>query len=101
MAAGFRHVVMFRWAEDTSAADRDAAVEALRAFGEQIADLGRLQVGTDAGISAGNFDTVVVVDFADADAYRRYATDPRHLDLIARHIKPFLAERAAVQTEIA
>ena len=97
----FRHVVMFRWAPDTAQADRDAAVEALRAFGEQITDLGaRLQVGADAGVGEGNFDTVVVVDFPDVEAYRRYAVDPRHLELVARHIKPFLAERAAVQTEL-
>lgn len=97
----FRHVVMFRWAEDTAESDRQAAVDALRAFGSDIADLGTLSVGADAGISEGNFDTVVVVDFPDADSYRRYAVDPRHLDLIARHIKPFLAQRAAVQTELA
>ncbi|MHA3703706.1 Dabb family protein [Jatrophihabitans sp. YIM 134969] len=98
---GFRHVVMFRWAPGTPRADRDAAVGALRVFGEQIADLGaQLQVGSDAGVSEGSFDTVVVVDFPDAGAYRRYAVDPRHLELIARYIKPFLAERAAVQTEM-
>lgn len=97
----FRHVVMFRWAEGTADADRDAAVDALRAFGEQIGDLGRLQVGADAGVSAGNFDVVVVVDFADAVAYRRYVVDPRHVGVVERYVKPFLAERAAVQTELA
>lgn len=97
----FRHVVMFRWAEGTAESDRQAAVTALREFGEQITDLGTLQVGADARVSEGNFDTVVVVDFPDADTYRRYATDPRHVELIGRYIKPFLAERAAVQTELA
>lgn len=97
----FRHVVMFRWADGTADSDRHAAVAALRRFGEQITDLGRLQVGADAGVSEGNLDTVVVVDFLDADTYHRYATDPRHVELIGRYIKPFLAERAAVQTELA
>ena len=99
---GFRHVVMFRWADGTPEADRQAAVDALRRFGEQIVDLGaHLEVGADAGVSEGNFDALVVVDFPDVDAYRRYAADPRHLELISRYIKPFLAERAAVQTELA
>ena len=97
----FRHVVMFRWAEGTAESDRQAALAALREFGREIAGLGALQVGADAGVSAGNFDTVVVVDFPDADSYREYAVDPRHVALIARYIKPFLAERAAVQTELA
>lgn len=96
----FRHVVMFRWAEGTAESDRDAAVVALREFGEQITDLGRLQVGADAGVSEGNFDAVVVVDFPDAATYRAYATDPRHVALITRFIKPFLAERVAVQSEL-
>jgi hypothetical protein len=97
----FTHVVMFRWAEGSAESDRQAAVDALREFGRQISDLGTLRVGADAGVSEGNFDTVVAVDFPDADTYRRYAVDPRHVELITRYIKPFLAERAAVQTELA
>ena len=97
----FRHVVMFRWVEATAESDRAAAVAALRAFGEQVTDLGRLQVGADAGVAEGNFDVVVIVDFPDADAYRRYAADPRHVALVARYVLPFLAGRAAVQTELA
>lgn len=97
----FRHVVMFRWAEETAESDREAAIAALRAFGEQVTDLGRLQVGVDAAVAAGNFDAVVIVDFPDADAYRRYVADPRHVEVVARYVLPFLAVRAAVQTELA
>lgn len=97
----FRHVVMFRWAEGTAESDREAAIAALRAFGEQVTDLGRLQVGADAAVAEGNFDAVVIVDFSDADAYRRYAADPRHVEVVARYVLPFLAVRAAVQTELA
>ncbi|HEY9390327.1 MAG TPA: Dabb family protein [Mycobacteriales bacterium] len=96
----FRHVVMFRWDPATSAHDRDAAVEALRRFGQDIADLGTLSVGSDAGVSPGNFDVVVMVDLPDRDTYLRYARDPRHLSVVDRYIKPHAQARAAVQTEL-
>jgi hypothetical protein len=96
----FRHVVMFQWQPETPAADRAAAVDALREFGRQISELGRLSVGADAGVSPGNFDTVVVVDFASREDYVTYASDPRHLEVIATFIKPHLQVRAAVQYEL-
>jgi hypothetical protein len=96
----FRHVVMFQWKPDTSAADRQAAVDALRAFGEQIRDLGTLSVGPDAGLSPGNFDAVVVVDFASSDDYLTYASDSRHIEVVTTYIRPFLQTRAAVQLEL-
>ncbi len=96
----FRHVVMFQWTDETTASDRAAAVQALRAFGDDVADLGRLSVGADAGVSAGNYDAVVVVDFATREDYRSYANDPRHIAVIETSIKPHLAARAAVQTDL-
>lgn len=95
-----RHVVMFRWSSDSSEADRRAAVQALHEFGESITDLGRLTVGADAGMAQDNFDAVVVVDFPDADGYRRYVDDPRHVDVVTRYVRPILAERAAAQTDL-
>jgi hypothetical protein len=49
---------------------------------------------------AGNADTALVADFPDADAFRTYAADPRHLAVIAEHVKPHLASRSAVQYEV-
>jgi hypothetical protein len=57
-------------------------------------------VGPDAGIIEGNADTALVADFPDVAAYRAYATDPRHLAVIAEHVKPHLAARSAVQYEV-
>jgi len=96
----FRHVVLFRWADDASAEDRRAAVDALRAFGGDVQDLGRLTVGADAGVADGNFDAAVVVDFPDAGTYRRYASDPRHVAVVSDYVKPILARRVAVQYQL-
>lgn len=98
--AGFRHVVMFRWTAESSAEQRAAAITALQEFGREVADLGRLAVGTDVGLAEGNFDAVVVVDFAERADYLAYANDPRHVKVVGEHLRPILAERVAVQHEL-
>jgi hypothetical protein len=45
-------------------------------------------------------DTALVADLADGAAFRRYATDPRHLEIIGEHARPWLAARSAVQYEV-
>jgi hypothetical protein len=41
-----------------------------------------------------------VADFADVDAYRRYAQHPAHRRLIDELLKPILRSRHAVQIEV-
>ena len=36
----------------------------------------------------------------DTEAFRRYATDPRHVAVVAEYVKPFLANRSAAQYEV-
>lgn len=97
---GFRHVVAFRWTPESTAGQRTAAVAALEVLARDVADLGRLTVGVDAGLAEGNADAVVVVDFAGRDDYLAYAVDPRHVAVVTEHIRPILAERVAVQHEL-
>jgi hypothetical protein len=94
----FRHVVMFQWDPETSAAQQAASIAAMREMAEEIHDLGMLSIGVDAGLAPGNFDIVVVADFADQDDYLRYTKDPRHTDVVRDYIKPYVASRAAVQS---
>lgn len=96
----FRHVVMFEWEPRSTDGERSAAAGALRKLAHDVSDLGILVVGTDAGLSEGNFDVVVVADFPDRETYLRYAHDPRHLDVVNTYIRPHLRTRAAVQTEM-
>ncbi|MFD2348370.1 Dabb family protein [Nonomuraea ferruginea] len=48
-------------------------------------------------MNPGNHDFAVVADFDSEDDYRAYRDHPRHQAVIAEHIKPILATRAAVQ----
>lgn len=97
MAPLFRHVVLFKWADDASVMARDAAVDALQAWATRAATYGQVTVGTDAGLASGNHHVAVVADFPDRASYQRYASDPAHLELVREHIAPLVSSRAAVQ----
>ena len=56
--------------------------------------------GPDLGVSEGNWDYMIVGDFADEAAYRQYATEVGHVALITDLIKPNISGRAAAQYEI-
>lgn len=93
----FRHVVMFQWSPAAPETARGEAVEALRRWATQAATYGQVTVGTDAGLAEGNHHVAVVADFPDEASYRRYASDPDHLELVREHIAPLIDSRAAVQ----
>lgn len=97
---GFRHVVMFRWSDDSTPEGRDRAIRGLEAFAIDIRDLGMLRIGVDAGLAEGNFDVVVVADFPDRETYLGYAGDPRHGAMVATYLAPVTSARAAVQTDL-
>jgi hypothetical protein len=58
------------------------------------------QIGSDAGINEGNYDFVVVADFADRESYLVYRDHPYHLEIITETIRPIVADRAAVQYDL-
>ncbi len=93
----FRHVVMFRWHPGTTDAQVEAAIAALRAMVPKIPTLRSFEIARDAGASEGTFDLCVIAQFDDADGYRAYAAHEAHVSTVAEHIKPHLAERAALQ----
>jgi hypothetical protein len=93
----FRHVVVFRWKEGTSEADKQAVREALQGLPEQISCIRAYRYGDDAGLADGNFDFAVVADFDSEDDYREYAQHAAHQKLIQEKLRPILAERVAVQ----
>jgi hypothetical protein len=95
-----RHVVLFTWTEDTDPDTRATTLAALRRLPEEVGGMTSFAVGPDAGLVDGNAHAALVADFPDAEAVRSYATDPRHLAVIAEHVKPHLAARSAVQYEV-
>ena len=95
-----RHVVLFTWTDEADDARRAATVDALRRLREDVGGMSSLTVSDDAGLVDGNAHTILVADFADEDAFRRYAQDPVHQAVIAEHVRPWLAGRSAVQYRV-
>jgi hypothetical protein len=87
---------MLRWADGVD----DVVTSAVS---RGLDDLARLEMveryehGPDLGLADGNWDYVIVGDFADADAYLAYAGDEAHQRLIRELIRPNIVDRAAVQ----
>ncbi len=95
-----RHVVLFTWTDAADPSRRAATVAALRRLREDVGGMSSLTVADDAGLVEGNAHTVLIADFPDADAFRRYARDPVHQGVLDQHVKPYLAARSAVQYEV-
>lgn len=96
-----RHVVMFRWTEDTTADHVRVIQERLGGLPAAIPAIRRYELGPDAGLNEGNYDFVVVADFADPEDYVAYRDHPLHQAVIADHIRDHVAARAAVQYHVA
>lgn len=96
----FRHVVMFQWNDDVDEAHVRTLGEALDALPGAIPAIAAYRHGPDAGVNPGNFDYVVVGDFASLDDYLTYRDDPVHHAVIRQHIAPFITARAAVQYQL-
>jgi hypothetical protein len=94
-----RHVVMFRWKPEPTPADVAAIEEGLSKLPAEVPEIQRYSFGRDAGLNDGNFDFVIVADFATADDYRVYRDHPAHRAFIEQHTQPNMAERTVVQYE--
>src|SRR5687767_12980393 len=95
-----RHVVIFTWSEATDERRRATSVQALRRLRQDVGGMQSLVVAEDAGLSDGNGNVVLIADFADAEAFYRYAQDPVHVAVVAEHVRPWLAARSALQYQI-
>jgi hypothetical protein len=93
----FRHVVMFKWVDDI---DPDHVAKVRDRFDSMpvlIEEIGAYSHGSDVGVTEGNFDYVVVADFANVADFRAYRSHPDHVLLVEELITGHIAERAAVQ----
>jgi Stress responsive A/B Barrel Domain len=92
----FRQVVVCQWAEGASPETKQAfrvALDGLRAIPELLA----MTCGDDAGHFDDNFDFVVVADFADFAAARRYVAHPLHQAYVRDHASKAIGQRIIVQ----
>lgn len=95
-----RHVVLFTWSDDADEERRAATLAALRRLPGEVGGMTSFAVGPDAGLREGNAHTALVADFPDAETWQRYADHPVHLQIIAEHVRPYLAQRSAAQYEV-
>ncbi|GAA3255442.1 Dabb family protein [Nonomuraea helvata] len=95
-----RHIVLFTWTDDATDEQKETVTAELRKLPGVIPQLRAYTVGADAGLNQGNHDYGVVADFDSVDDYLVYRDHPYHQELIAQHIKPILATRAAVQLSL-
>jgi hypothetical protein len=94
-----RHTVMFTWKPEATEEQKKRVPAELSRLPAVIPSLKAYAMGTDIGVSEGNFEFAVVADFDDLDGYLAYRDDPTHRAIIAEHIQPIIATRAAVQFE--
>jgi hypothetical protein len=96
-----RHVVLLRWSTPLDDAARRAFAAALDALPGQIPEIVTYDHGPDVGVVQGNFDYAVTATFARPEDFPTYRDHPAHQAMFAEHIAPRLADRAAVQFELA
>lgn len=93
----FRHVVLFTWAEEATDEQRATVATELGRLPGVIPEIRAYTLGADAAVNPGNHEFAVVADFDTVEDYLAYRDHPAHQAVIAEHIKPILASRAAVQ----
>ena len=96
---GLRHVVTLTFRDDTTEAQVEEILTALRALPDAIPELRSYVVGTDVGRSPGNASLAIVADFDSWEGYEVYRDHPSHAEVIEL-IVPRLAGRGAVQHEL-
>lgn len=91
---------MFRWIDGVTSDQIQAVSAGLDSLPRAIPEIAMYRHGPDAGINQGNFDYVVVGDFASDDDYLVYRDHPVHRQLITELLAPLIAARSAVQVRL-
>jgi hypothetical protein len=92
-----RHVALFRWKPETTAADISKVEAALHQLPSKIPCILAYRFGRDLGVQDGNADFALVADFTDQEGLAIYANHPDHLAVIQNLIRPIVAQREAIQ----
>jgi hypothetical protein len=94
-----RHTVMFTWKPEATDEQKKRVAEELSRLPGVVPSIRAYAMGSDLGVNEGNWEFAVSGDFDDLDGYLAYRDDPTHRAIIAEHIQPIIATRAAVQFE--
>ena len=94
-----RHTVMFTWKPEATEEQKQRVATELSRLPSVVPSIRGYALGPDIGVNEGNWEFVATGDFDDLDGYLAYRDDPTHKAIIAEHIQPIIATRAAVQFE--
>jgi catechol 2,3-dioxygenase-like lactoylglutathione lyase family enzyme len=92
----FRQVVAVTWRPGVSDEQKQGYIDAQRGLAD-IPEVVSLRTGADAGHFDGNYDHVLLVDFADFAAARRYVEHPTHQAYVNDWARPLVDQRVIVQ----
>jgi hypothetical protein len=92
-----RHVALFRWKPETTAAEVSKVEAALHQLPSKIPCILAYRFGRDVGVQDGNADFALVADFPDQEGLATYANHPDHQAVLQNLIRPILAQREAIQ----
>ncbi len=94
-----RHLLLFRWTEDSSAEGRAGALKALRAMTETVPSIRSLAVREALNPGEQSFDGLLEVHFDDDAAYRSYLSADSHVAAWKDHLQPVCSALASIQVE--
>jgi hypothetical protein len=92
------HVVMFRWSADAPADQNERVAAALLTLPGTVPTIRAYRCGANV-VPGTNFDFAVVGEFDDIAGHAAYVVHEAHEAIASTMIRPFVAERAAVQFE--
>ncbi len=96
-----RHVAVFRFKDTATEAVIDEIDRTLATLPGIIDEIVSFSSGRNAHVTDVAWDYAVVSDFATADDYRTYASNPQHVDMVKNVVGPHVAEAARTQFEVA
>lgn len=91
----FKHIVFFRFTDPANAPEAKRRLESMPG---RVPALSALEVGLDQIHSDRSWDMVLHTHFADEEAYRAYAVDPVHQEVLS-WLKTVVAASATVDYE--
>ena len=93
------HTFLFQWRSEATAADKERAANAIRAFQGSIPGLIESSYSANISPRSQGFTHGGVMKFQDATALQAYFTHPVHQELVA-WLMPLLAVAAELDYEI-
>jgi hypothetical protein len=79
-----RHVVFFKWRQESSDGKRKEVIEELRALPDKIDVIREFEVGEDVLRTARAWDAAIVATFDDLEALEKYQRHDDHLAVVTK-----------------